>query len=266
MAKDKSGQGSIAGMILAVLVVLLVFMGGCCTCIVGTEKAGVVTRFGKPTGQVLENGFNFVGPIDGVARVDLRNQTETGKTECYSKDIQQLKMQYAVQFRVKKVNAAEVYIRYGDNYTDQMLPKIDETIKAVIGTFQAGEIVEKRAVMSSKIKESLIIRVADIAEVIDFSMKDIEFSKAYEQAIEEKQVAEQEAKKALNKLEQAKTDAETTITKSTAEAKSIEIVAKAMAENPGIVLLEAVKKWDGKAPATLMLGGDGTAVPTFPMK
>jgi prohibitin 2 len=61
-------------------------------------------------------------------------------------------------------------------------------------------------------------------------------------------IQEQEAEKSKFLQEQAKIDAQTKIIRAQAEAKSAEILGKAVSDNPKIIQMEMIKKWDGKMP------------------
>lgn len=90
--------------------------------------------------------------------------------------------------------------------------------------------------------------------ITDFNITDIDYSDAFEKAIESKVTAEQEALKAKNITVQVKEEARQKVIAAEAEAKSMAIRAQALTQNKALVEYEAVKKWDGKLPQYQMGG------------
>src|ERR1700678_2288561 len=87
-----------AGLILlAVLVVLLFF-----TATVQTGNVGVITNFGKVTGEVLDSGWHIVGPIDHVTEISVRTITTQTEATCFSSDLQAVNITLAVQTYITK--------------------------------------------------------------------------------------------------------------------------------------------------------------------
>jgi regulator of protease activity HflC (stomatin/prohibitin superfamily) len=80
------------------------------------------------------------------------------------------------------------------------------------------------------------------------------------------QFAQQEALRAKYELERAKTEAEKAIETARGEAEAIRVRGDALKDNPGVAQLEAIKKWNGVSPQTVVIG-DGQNVPVvFPVK
>jgi prohibitin 2 len=91
----------------------------------------------------------------------------------------------------------------------------------------------------------------------DLVIEDVALSEELEQAIEAKMVQQQEAEKAVFKMQQARTDAETLIIKATADAESIRIQGEALEKAPKLVELKMVEKWNGVSPQVV---GAGTSI------
>ena len=85
-------------------------------------------------------------------------------------------------------------------------------------------------------------------------LENITLSKELETAIESKMVQEQEAAKARFTQQKAQIEADTAIIKAKGEAEAIRVRAEAIRDNPGLIQLQIVEKWDGKAP--LVIGGN----------
>jgi hypothetical protein len=78
-----------------------------------------------------------------------------------------------------------------------------------------------------------------------------------EQAIELKQIKEQEALAKEYELRKAKKDAEITVVNAEAEAKAVKIKGAALKTSPEVIELEIAKKWNGESPATVVVGKGG---------
>lgn len=130
---------------------------------------------------------------------------------------------------------------------------MSECIKSVTSQYTAEETITRRSEISSQIKDMLKERLEDKYIFVDsLNITDLTFSAAFDKAIEEKQVAEQNALKAKYDLERIKTEAEQAVIKAKGEAEAQEIKNKALTES--IIELEFLEKWDGKMPT--YYGGD----------
>ena len=103
----------------------------------------------------------------------------------------------------------------------------------------------------AKIQES--IRTMPVL-VRDINLTNIDFSDVFEKSIEEKQVQQQRALAAKNKTAEIEELARQRLITAESEAKAMQIKGDALRANHGLVELEAVNRWDGKMPQTLMLG------------
>ena len=91
-------------------------------------------------------------------------------------------------------------------------------------------------------------------------LEDISLTDQLEKAIEAKMVQEQEAERAKFAQQQAQTEASTVVIKARGEAESINLRGKALTENPSVLDLQVVERWDGIAPLVIGPGVDGASV------
>ena len=245
-------------LILAVLVILLFF-----TATVETGSVGVITNFGKVTGTVLDSGWHIVGPVDHVNDISIRTITTQTDASCFSADLQEVNITLAVQTRITKENAANIFKNYGTDYMSQASPKILDALKAETAKYEAAEIIANRDKIRSETFKAATQRLQDFVEVQDFSIVNVTFSADYEHAIEAKQVAQQRAEQAKYELQQAEVEAQKQVATAKGEAEAIQIRGDALAKNPQVIQLELINKWDGKSPETLVTGGQGGGVPSI---
>ncbi len=228
---------------------------------------GVVTQFGRVTGRILNPGLHWLAPWQDCERFDCRVQKMTTKTSCYSKDLQLININITLLARLRSKDAAKVYQEIGRKYMDQVVPRSHEILKQQTARYDAEEVVERRDEIRRNILKDCSDRMGEIVSIEDVVLSDINFSDVYEKAIEQKQVAQQEALRAKYELERAKTEAEKAVALAKGEAEAIRVRADALKNNLGIAQLEAIKKWNGVSPTTVVIGSDAANVPVvFPVK
>jgi len=221
-------------------------------------QMGVIVRLGKVV-RIVDSGFTFKFPmIEHVVIMDTQIQKYEAQASAYSKDTQTTETKIALNYHLKKEFVGTLYKEIGTEYLSRLVdPAIQEAVKTATAKFSASELIEKRPVVKEEIKAILITRLnAKYIAVDDFSVVDFSFSNAYEQAIDRKQVALQDALTAKNKLDQVEYEAKQTVTKATADAEAIRISAVAINSQGGAdyVQLQAIKAWDGKLPTQMVPG------------
>ncbi len=240
----------IVSAIVAVVVIALLLMLAPFT-VVGAGEVAVVTRNGA-VNRTLDAGLHGVTPIiESVHKIDVQVQKEQAETDAASKDLQSVTATVAVNYSVDPSKAADLYARIGAEYKARIIdPAIQEAVKAATSQYTAEELQSKRPQVAADIKTALSERLAayDLT-VTDVSVVNLAYSATFNQAIESKVAAEQNAQAAQFKLDQAKL-----------EAEAIKVTSEA-ANNEKYVQLQqlkvqeaAVAKWDGKLPNQMIPG------------
>lgn len=218
---------------------------------------GILVTMGKVSPTFSGEGLGFKAPlITSVIPVAIRQQTEILKAECYSSDLQQVTIELKVLYRIPEASVVKIYQEFsGDPFDNLIAPRVSEALKEVTALQSAETIVKKREEIKSKALEVAKAKVGSILMIEDIVLANISLSKELENAIEAKMVQEQEAAKA--KFIQTKTEIEanTAVIRAKGEAQAISIRGAALKQNPALVHLQIVEKWDGKAP--LVVGGSG---------
>ena len=273
-------------------VIVIGFVIGCIS-VVPTGNTGVVTTFGRVEDYTLDAGIHFVAPWRNVINMDNRTQIYTTELSCFSSDIQEVKVVYSVNYQISKNNAQVIYKTIGANYLETVMnPKIQESVKGVIAKYNAEKLVEQRGTLSTQIEEVLTRNLLPYnIEVVSTSIADIDFTDAFTNAVEAKQVAEQNKLKAQTEQEQAvieaKAAAERQVIKAQADADAAILAAEAdkqvqqinadaaeyagqkeaailsnigeqMTKYPGLERYYYYQAWNGKLPETML--GSGTEV------
>lgn len=227
---------------------------------------GVVTQFGRVTGRVLEPGLHWITPWQNCQRFDCRVQKFDGETECFSKDLQLVGVKISLLTTLNPSHARDIYQTIGRNYMAQVVPRVWEILKQQIAAYNAEQVIEKREPIRLSILQACKERLSEVVDVNDVVLVNITFSDVYEKAIEQKQVAQQEALRAKYELERAKTEAQKAIEVAKGEAEAIRVRGEALRDNPGVAQLEAIKKWNGVSPQTVVVGGPSDVPIVFPVK
>jgi prohibitin 2 len=226
---------------------------------VDTGHRGVKTHFGEVNMKIgsMPEGLYFYNIFtDSITEMDTRTQRKEGKTETYTKDVQQANITYVVNYRLNQ-EAAHIMLKdVGKNWEAQLLTQaVEGELKKVIGRYDAVDLIEKRGIATNEIKASIIAALAPQNVTIqEFQMVDISYLPEFQKAVEKKVIAIQKASEAVNRTVQIREEAKQTIVRAEAEANSIKIKANALTANATLVQYNAVEKWDGKLPV-YMLGG-----------
>jgi regulator of protease activity HflC (stomatin/prohibitin superfamily) len=217
---------------------------------------GVVVRLGAVQKGVLSEGFHFKLPfVDEIVKLNVQIQKDSVDADAASRDLQFVTTKIATNYNLVTEAVDEVYQKIGLAYAAKMIdPAVQEIVKAVTAKYTAEELISKRAEVKSSIKQGLYDRLIVFnIKVVDVSIADFSFSKNFNEAIEAKQVAEQQVATAKNQLERIKVEAEQRITQAKAEAESLRLQKQEISKD----LIElrkienerkAIEKWNGVLP------------------
>lgn len=220
---------------------------------IDTGKIGVVTQYGKVTGRELTEGLSVVAPygLNDVATYDIKVQKEVADTHAATKDLQDVTAEVVLNYHLNRGEVSKVHQTVGVLYKDKVIsPALSETFKSASAKYNASELITERAVLKKDVYDQLRERLGKYGIVVDdVSITNFKFSDSFAKAIEDKQVAQQNAERAKFNLEAAQTDAQ-------AQAAQ----AETLSDN--YLRKLAIDKWDGKMPQTV--AGDGTvfSIPT----
>ncbi len=165
-------------------------------------------------------------------------------------------IQLRVLYRIPEASVVRIYKEYsGDPFENLIAPRVLEAVKEVTAMQSAEQIVKQRENIKVKALASARDKVSAILDIEDIVLENITLSKELENAIESKMVQEQEAAKSRFTQQKAQIEADTAIIKAKGEAEAIRIRGEALRDTPGLIQLQIVEKWDGKAP--LVIGGGG---------
>jgi prohibitin 2 len=239
---------------LILFIGIIVVLNGFTT--VQSGFVGVKKTLGKLDSGYLSPGLHFKIPfmqeIIIVNTQVLKSETQAAAS---SKDMQTTHTSIVVNYRVDEANASKLLSTVGTSYANIIIaPAIQEVLKATTSQYSAEELVTKRETVAVGIKEGLEKKLVKYDLIVtDISITNFEFDKAFNDSIEAKQVAAQQAIKAENDLRRIEIEAKQKIAEAKAEAEALRL--KKLEITPDLVLLKqievqekAVDKWDGKLP------------------
>ncbi|MDH6372437.1 HflC protein [Paenibacillus sp. VTT E-133280] len=247
--------GKIVSGVAAVLIVLLI--GANSFVSVEYGHVGLYKTFGKLNDNTLSPGIHFKVPfIQTVIQVNTQVTKAETDTSASSKDLQPVSTHVAVNYSVNKASAFNLMNNIGGNFDNVIInPAIQEIVKEVTAKYPAEDLITRRDVVSSEISEHLTARLAKYDLIVnDINIVNFKFSEAFNQSIEAKQVAQQQALKAENDLRRIEIEAKQKIAQAQAEAESLRL--KKQEVTPELVQLKqievqekALEKWNGVLPS-----------------
>ena len=247
--------------VVAVLAVLIVALNS--FVVVEAGHTGVVVTLGAVNEGVLQEGMHLKAPVvQDVVKIDNRIRKLEVTTEAFSKDLQSVDTVLAINYRVDTSKSYSIYKNIGADYENVLVvPAVNEVLKAITATYTAEESVTNRALISEGLIVGLNEKLNDIGlYVTDVNIIDFDFSDAFINAIEEKQVAQQQLLKAetekQTKITNAQADAEAVKIKANAEAEANETISKSLTNQ--VIENKKIEKWNGELPR--VQGGSGTIV------
>ena len=249
---------------LLIIAILLLIIALSSITIVPAGHSGIVITLGAIEEKVLNEGLHFKIPfLQTVKTLDARILKYESDAACVSKDMQEVQARIAINYRIDIQNADKLYQNIGESYELIIInPAVSECVRSTTAKFTSDELISKRSEVSNQIKDLLVEKLQGKYISIDsLNIISFEFSENFNKAIEDKQIAEQQAIKARHDLEQIRIEAEANVLLAKSEYEAL-ILMKSISITKEMLLLEYIKKWDGKLPSPTS-GSDSMQWPDF---
>ena len=254
-----------AGFVAVAIVAVLTLFGSWYT--VDQGERAVVLRLGATVGEDGP-GLHFKLPwINTVHKITVQNQNRRyTKLETYSRDQQSAELTVSVTFMASDPSA--VYSQYGDleGAVARLIdPRVMSGVKTIFGQYDAVRAIQERAALNNDIAAAITSAITGPIQIVSVQVENIDFSDAYEQSVEQRMLAQVEIQKREENLRTTQVEAEITRTKAEGDANAIRLRGEAegaaikargdaLRANADLVQLQAVEKWDGKLPTTMVPG------------
>ena len=219
---------------------------------------GVVLRFGA-VDRVVYPGIKAKIPfVETVQTMNIRTQKDEVQATAMSENLQLVTSVIAVNYHLDGSKAKEVYQNLGANYADIIVaPAIQHTFKAVTAKFAAEELITKRDQVRLAAEEDLTKQLARYNIIVEnFNIVNFDFSDEYQNAIEAKQVAQQQVETAKQKLAQAEIEAQTEVARAQGQADAQKALNQTGALTPEYLQYLFLTKWSGVLPQVMTSNTD----------
>lgn len=259
--------------ILAVIIIATLIGG---IKILDATETGVVKTFGE-INRTIGGGLNFVNPAtDTVEIFDMRVHVREAQFASYTKDAQPVTAAIEYQYELLPGSVRDVAQQFGtyEILETKLAAVVEERAKIVFSRYSAMPLLENRSTLSAQVRDEVALLEENFpVHFTSVVIKDIDFSDAFEAAVEAKMQAEQNAlraenekKEAITRAEQAREvaaiNAEAAVAAAEGEAKALEITRQALENMPDTwVAQQYLEKWDGKLPK-IVTGGSSNIMLT----
>ncbi|HYW19143.1 MAG TPA: prohibitin family protein [Nodularia sp. (in: cyanobacteria)] len=241
-----------AGKFTAFLFLITILLTPCV--VVNAGERGVLMQFGKVQEIVLGEGIHIIFPIvNTVKKISVRIQKQEISAQASSKDLQDVFTDVALNWHIIPEETNIIFQDIGDEIDiigKIINPAIEEVLKAVIAKYTAEEIVTKREEVKAGIDNTLTTRLHKYHIVAnDISLVHVNFSNKFNEAVEAKQIAEQDAKRSDFIALKAAKEAEAKVNLAKGEAEVNKLLRESLTDE--ILKRQFIEKWDGKLPLVM---------------
>jgi prohibitin 1 len=224
--------------IVGIILVLIVLYAS--TTSIPTGNVGVLTLFGRVTGDVLDEGIHLINPLKAVQKLSIQTQSIKESANTPSNEGLMLALDTSLLFRLDRTKAAQVYQTVGTNYADKIVePTLRAAIRAATSAHSANALyTNARELVQQQIQEELTTQLAQRGVIVEaVLLRDVQLPPMLKGSIEAKQQAEQDALRMSFILQKEKQEAE----RKRIEAQGIADFQRIVAQGISSQLLE----WKG---------------------
>jgi len=221
----------------AILVFILLFAS---VVSIPTGNVGVLTLFGRVTGDVLGEGIHLINPLKSVQKLSVQTQSVKESANVPSNEGLILALDTSLLFRLDKAKAAQVFQTVGDDYAAKIVePTLRAAIRASTSSHTANALyTNARELVQQQIQDELTTQLAVRGVIVEaVLLRDVQLPAMLKSSIEAKQQAEQDALRMSFILQKEKQEAE----RKRIEAQGIADFQKIVAQGISTQLLE----WKG---------------------
>ncbi|KAF2774242.1 hypothetical protein EJ03DRAFT_284375 [Teratosphaeria nubilosa] len=211
----------------------------------GGQRAVIFDRLRGVSDQVVNEGTHFLVPwLQRAIMYDVRTKPRNISTTTGSKDLQMVSLTLRVLHRPEVGMLPRIYQNLGQDYDDRVLPSIgNEVLKSVIAQFDAAELITQREAVSNKIRGDLLKRAGEFNIALeDVSITHMTFGREFTKAVEDKQIAQQDAERARFIVEKAEQERQASVIRAEGESEAADVISKAVAKSgDGLIQIRRIE-------------------------
>ncbi|KAK6332669.1 Prohibitin-1, subunit of the prohibitin complex (Phb1p-Phb2p) [Orbilia blumenaviensis] len=210
----------------------------------GGSRAVIFDRLSGVKETVVNEGTHFLIPwLQKAIIYDVRTKPRNISTTTGSKDLQMVSLTLRVLHRPEVGKLPKIYQSLGLDYDERVLPSIgNEVLKAIVARFDAAELITQREQVSNLIRAELLKRANEFNIALeDVSITHMTFGKEFTKAVEQKQIAQQDAERARFIVEKAEQERQASVIRAEGEAESAETISKAIEKSgDGVIQIRKI--------------------------
>merc|ERR1719343_1086906 len=202
----------------------------------GGKRAVVLNMFTGIEDKVRGEGTHFKLPwVMQPKLYDIRTRPKLIQTTTGTKDLQMVTIHVRMLFKPEVEGLTKIHTTLGEDYDERVLPSIaNEVMKATIAQYNAEQLLTHREHVSREIREAIVTRASQFNILMDdVSITHLTYGKEFAKAIEEKQVAEQEAERQKFIVAKSEQERQATVIRSEGEAEAAKMISDALKEHGG---------------------------------
>src|SRR6201996_9158788 len=211
----------------------------------GGSRAVIFDRLSGVKEQVVNEGTHFLIPwLQKAVIYDVRTRPRMISTTTGSKDLQMVSLTLRVLHRPEVLQLPRIYQNLGQDYDERVLPSIgNEVLKSIVAQFDAAELITQREAVSNRIRTDLLKRAQEFnIQLEDVSITHMTFGREFTKAVEEKQIAQQEAERARFIVEKAEQERQANVIRAEGESEAAEVISKAVAKSgDGLIQIRRIE-------------------------
>ena len=267
--RSQSPQGNIQAIIGGIIAAAIILIASNSFVIINPGQAGVISILGKARDGALLEGLHFKPPIISIVDVyDVTVQKFEVPAQSSTKDLQDISASFAINFRLDPLQVVDIRRTQGtlQNLVSKVIaPQTQEAFKIAAALRTVEEAVTKRSELKRDFDSALNQRLEKYGIIVlDTSVIDLKFSPEFAKAVEEKQIAEQRAQRAVYVAQEAEQEAQADINRAKGRAEAQKLLAETLKAQGGELVLqkETIEAWrqgGAQMPKVLVMSGDSNS-------